>query len=236
MIKQFLALSFVLFTSFGFVQDHPPIRYSSSHISAEKNQPEEAEEPHAQYLKNKNVPSLIRGEVAEVLAFFPELADVQIDFVFKKKINKCFMQAQPKWYGFFQSKSKRDYVIKISRSFQLEGSAIPIEEMPSDVLKGWFAHELGHIMDYQDRSAFSLMKFGFSYITSRKYMMEAERTADVKAIHCNLGEYLLSSKNFILNHTDIPLEYKEKINRFYMSAEEATELIDNLPEDMFTIG
>ncbi|MDF9795460.1 hypothetical protein OKW21_000723 [Catalinimonas alkaloidigena] len=234
MFQHLSVLLLIVFSTFNFGQNDASTVYHKHDVATKQFVETKIEESEKQILKNKKAPSIIREEIAEVLSYFPELANTQIDFVFKDRINKSFMQAQPKWYGFFQSKSKRDYVIKISRNFQMEGHTIPIEKLPKDIIIGWLAHELGHIMDYQDKSAFALMKFGWSYLTSREYMIEAERTADVQAIHCNLGEYLVIKKNFIQNHTDIPLEYKERIKQFYMSAEEAIELMDNLPDDLLT--
>ncbi|MFP4290066.1 MAG: hypothetical protein ACLFQ0_00470 [Cyclobacteriaceae bacterium] len=192
------------------------------------------EENDELYLLNKKVPAILREDVAEVLSYFPELAETEIEFVLRNKINKSFMQAQPKWYGFFQSSKKRDYVIKISRHFQLEDSSIPLEEIPREVRLGWLAHELGHIMDYQERNAFSLMGFGISYITSRKSMMEAERAADVHAIHCNTGDLILHTKDFILNYEGVPQVYRNKIEKYYMSAEDAMQIIEEIPQEVLS--
>ncbi|MEK6478954.1 hypothetical protein WJR50_15515 [Catalinimonas sp. 4WD22] len=234
MFQHLSVLLFIVFSTISFGQKDASINRHKHDVEKEQFLPTKIKDSEKQILKNKKVPSIIQEEVAEVLSYFPELAEIQIDFVFKDRINKSFMQAQPKWYGFFQSKNKRDYVIKISRNFQMEDYMLPIEELPKDIIIGWLAHELGHIMDYQDKSAFALIKFGLSYITSHEYMIEAERTADVKAIHCNLGDYLVIKKNFIQNHSDIPLNYKDRIKQFYMSAEEAIELMDNLSGEMLT--
>lgn len=186
----------------------------------------------AHYLLHKKMPGLLRKDIAQALSYFPDLADVRIDFVFRDKLNKAFMQAQPKWYGFFQSPDNRHYIIKISRNFQLEDGMLPIEEMPRDALLGWLAHELGHIMDYQEKSAFALMAFGLSYITSHQHMIEAERNADIHAIRSKAGPYILQTKDFIHGYQGVPQAYREKIARFYMTPGEAMQLMDELSEEM----
>ncbi|MEK6479086.1 hypothetical protein WJR50_16180 [Catalinimonas sp. 4WD22] len=178
------------------------------------------------FTQNKNIPEIIRKEVIEALSHYPELAETPIDFVFRKDIIKSFMQAQPKWYGIFQGKKKRRYIVKITPALKLKNKSIPIEELPTDALVGWFGHELGHIMDYKNRSGFALLRFGIGYMTSEKYLMKAEQRADLYAINHHLGSEILSTKHFILDHAQIPLAYKERIRRLYMSPEEVMEIID----------
>ncbi|WPP52720.1 hypothetical protein [Catalinimonas niigatensis] len=178
------------------------------------------------YTKNKSIPDIIRDEVIIALSHYPELADTRIDFVFRKDILKSFMQAQPRWYGIFQGKRRRRYVVKITPALQLKEKSIPVEELPTDALVGWLGHELGHIMDYETRTGFGLIRFGIGYLTSEKYLKKAEQTADLFAINHHLGSEILSTKHFILEHADIPLAYKERIRRLYMSPEEVMEYID----------
>lgn len=179
------------------------------------------------FLNNKTIPAVIAEEVEAALSYYPSLADTRIEFVFKDNINNSFMVAQPKWYGVFQGKNKRSYVIKMGREFQLnDNQSVPIEDLPENVLEGWIAHELGHIMDYKDRSGIALIGFGIRYITSKNYLINAEQMADIYAIDHGLGDFLISTKHFILDHDDIPSQYKKRIKRFYMSPEMVVQLIE----------
>lgn len=58
-----------------------------------------------------------------------------------------------------------------------------------------------------------------------KHIVEAERTADTIAVNQGMGEYILKTKNFILNHADIDQNYKNRINRYYLSPEEIMEIV-----------
>src|SRR5690606_41261583 len=92
-------------------------------------------------------------------------------------------------------------------------------------------HELGHIVDYRNKSAFGLMIFGFRYVTSENYIIDAERVADTYAVEHGMGNYILKTKNFILNHTDLSESYKNRIKRLYLSPEEIVVLVNELESD-----
>lgn len=184
------------------------------------------------YAKNKTIPDPIREVTLEALSYFPDLLDIRIDFEFKKKIGGSVMQAQPRVGSLvFRGKENRAYRIKISRYLELEDENILIEELPHDVLLGWIGHELGHIQDYMDRSAVNLMGFGVKYYCSRQFVTEAEITADSYAVSHGLGEKIIATKNFVLNHDKLPEDYKNKIRALYMSPGEILSLVEAIEKD-----
>ena len=178
------------------------------------------------YSENKIIPDPFRHEILTALSFYPELQHTCIRFTFKDNIRKSFMQAQPVLSSMFNPIGKREYVINMSRYFKIGREKIYIEDVPSEVIIGWVGHELGHIMDYKDRSLWSMIKFGIGYLFSRPYLMEAERVADTYAIQHGLAEYIIETKNFILNHAQLPEKYKAKIRKFYMPPEEVMLMIE----------
>lgn len=177
---------------------------------------------------NKIVPDIIWREAYVALAHYPELKDTPIELRFKKKIKKSFMQAQPKFGDFFKSKGKRSYYIMISERFNIEDQEFDVTNVPSDVLIGWIGHELGHIMDYKHRSAVNMFWFGARYLTSKRYIREAERAADTYAVNHGMGEYIIATKDFILNHAHLSENYKNRIKSLYLSPEEIMELVEDL--------
>lgn len=180
---------------------------------------------------NKIVPDNIWREAYVALSHYPELRDTPIEFRFKKNIKKSFMQAQPKIGGLFRKKGNRSYLILINEEFSIEDEKFDISMVPSEVLIGWIGHELGHIMDYQDRSAVGLIWFGLKYITSKNYIREAERVADTYAVNHGLGEQIIATKDFILNHSRLSDVYKARIEDLYLSQEEIMVLIDEIHEE-----
>jgi|SRR5690625_1086888 len=180
---------------------------------------------------NKDIPDVIRPQVEKALSFYPDLKDVPITVKFKKKIKKSTMQAQPKFLSIFRNRHKRSYVILISETFQIEDDSFEILDMEDEVMIGWLGHELGHIMDYKHRSGIGMVIFGIKYLFSKKHIREAERTADAYAIEHGMGEYIIATKNFILNNSDISEIYKERIRKLYLSPEEIMDMLNELEED-----
>lgn len=176
---------------------------------------------------NKVIPDLLKEEILLSLSYYPELLKTRIEFqILSPQIKKSVMQAQPIVSTLFNPKAERSYVIKISRYFKGENEPLPIEHISQEVLIGWIGHELGHVMDYLNRSVWEMAEFGLGYLFSRRYLMQAERTADLFAISHGLGDKIVATKNFILDHAHLPERYKEKIRRLYVSPEEALLLIE----------
>ena len=118
------------------------------------------------------------------------------------------------------------YVILISRNIQIEGEKFTIDDIPSDVIIGWIGHELGHVMDYRNRTNVGMLIFGLKYLFSSAHIKEVERAADTYAIAHGMGDYILKTKNFILDNANLSEKYKDRIRRLYISPEEVMELIN----------
>lgn len=177
-------------------------------------------------LDNKIIPESLKTEALEALSFYPELWDTAIEIKFKDNIKKSTMQAQPRFTSFLKPKEDREYLILISRKIQIEGENFTMAEIPSDVKIGWLGHELGHIMDYHDRTNVGLIILGIKYLLSPSSIKKVERMADTYAIAHGMGDYILLTKNFILDNANLSERYKARIRRLYISPEEVMELIN----------
>ncbi len=175
---------------------------------------------------NKIIPEVIKSEVLTALSYYPELKDTEIEFKFKDNIKKSTMQAQPTFGSIFRSKENRKYIILISRKIQIEDESFTIDNIPSDVMVGWLGHELGHVMDYSNRTGMGMILFGIKYLFSGAHIKEVERAADTFAINNGMGEYILKTKNFILDNASFSDKYKAKLRKLYMSPEEVMHLIE----------
>ncbi|WP_375443465.1 hypothetical protein [uncultured Fibrella sp.] len=185
----------------------------------------------AQFRTNKIIPAVIEGNVLMALSFYPELKNVAIQFVFKQAIKSSVMQAQPVFSSLLNSRKNRSYRINISALFKLTHTAIPIHQLPDAIMIGWIGHELGHIMDYQQRSNMGMVGFGLGYVLSSAYVKKVEQLADQYAVQHGLGHYLIETKRFILDHAELPQAYKDKIARLYVSPEEIVEQVKRLEEE-----
>ena len=180
---------------------------------------------------NKTIPSVIEKNVLKALSHYPELKDTDIRFVFKQSLKGSVMAARPVFGSLLRKKKNRAYQILISSTFRLPNTIEPIHQIPDSVMIGWIGHELGHIMDYEERSSMGVIGFGFGYVFSRKYVRKAERIADIYAVEHGMADYIIATKNFILDHAELPQAYKDKIARLYLSPDDIVELVTELEEE-----
>ena len=101
-----------------------------------------------------------------------------------------------------------------------------MNHIPQNVLIGWLGHELGHVMDYHNRSGLNLIRFGMGYLFSESFVRKAEQRADRYAVRHGMKDYILETKNYILNHVGLSEKYKEKIKRLYVSPEQLLEFVN----------
>lgn len=174
---------------------------------------------------HKEIPKSIEAETQKALSYYPALKDTPISFKFKENIKKSTMQAQPLLSSFFRSRKNRKFVILISKRIKIDKETFKITDFPSDVLIGWIGHELGHVMDYRARGTIDMFFFGIKYLYSTGHIQEVERAADTFAVAHGMGDYILKTKDFILNHADISETYKARLRRLYLSPEEIMQLI-----------
>ncbi len=177
---------------------------------------------------NKQIPQVIEKQVLIALSHYPELKDTDIRFEFKQHLRNSVMAARPVVGTLLRHRDKRAYQILISPVFRLMHSIEPIHQLPDSVMIGWIGHELGHIMDYEERSVWRVAGFGISYWLSKKYIRKAERVADTFAVNRGMGPYLVATKAFILDHSELPQHYKDRIAKLYLSPDDIMDLVTEL--------
>jgi hypothetical protein len=148
----------------------------------------------------------------------------------KRKIKHTTMQAQPIVNSDFFNKRRRAYRVDF-RETTLIHEDIMVQDLPETVLKGWYAHELGHIVDYQERGYWNMIKFGFNYLFFDQCKKEAEKMADVYAIRFGFKDEIKEMKEFIINHADIDPKYKSRIKKYYLGPEEIEHIIQEIQEE-----
>lgn len=172
------------------------------------------------------IPETIINEVETALSYYPELKNTAINFEFKKNIKKSTMQAQPTASSFLKRKGQRSYNIFISETVKISGEVLYTIDMPQEVLIGWIGHELGHVMDYKNRSNLNLMWFGVKYLLSDNHIATAERAADTYAVQSGMEQYILKTKDFILSQANLEQSYIARIKKYYLSPEEIMDIIN----------
>ncbi|WP_425391353.1 hypothetical protein [Ekhidna sp.] len=137
----------------------------------------------------------------------------------QRKVKGTTMQAQPvinitKLFG-----GPDRYKIKLAR-YVRDSESIKVSELPDIVLKGWFAHELGHVVDYAPHSTIGMIKYGIKYLVSSNFRKEVEHRADKIAIDAGFHEEILATKRFVFEHDLIDDSYKNQMRKYYMSIDD----------------
>lgn len=137
------------------------------------------------------------------------------------------MQAQPVINASFFTPKDRHYIIQMNHQLDTPG-ADRVVDLPEEVLIGWFAHELGHIVDYLSLSPLAFMQYGLRYWLSDSFRKKVERQADLHAIAFGMADYILATKRYILYKAGLPQPYINRILRYYMTIEEVIEEAEKL--------
>lgn len=156
----------------------------------------------------------IRTAFIEVLEKYKRLHPYEI-VVKRSPTGSSTMQAQPiiTFKSLFNGNKR--YTVKLGEYVRYSDN-IAIRDVPEDVLKGWFAHELGHLVDYQDHSNAGMIRFGLKYMFSDKFKRDCEFEADSIAIEHGFHREIIATKNFLMENDRIAADYREKLRKFYM--------------------
>ncbi len=160
----------------------------------------------------------VKRSFTEVLSQFQVLHPFEV--VLKQRpVKSSTMQAQPiiDLSNVF-SPGKR-YQVKLA-VYLKDSQNLKVADLPDDVLAGWFAHELGHVVDYLPYSNLEMVAYGLKYLYWPKFKKQSEHTADHIAIANGFHEEIIATKRFILEHDLLKERYKEIIRKYYLSVEE----------------
>ena len=171
----------------------------------------------------------LREWFAETLAAYPELLPHPI-YLRKLPTKYSTMRAQPVINWSFFRRATRHYRVDFSSHLEVT-EHVRVRELPKPVVVGWFAHELGHLVDYLNRPWRGMIAFGLGYAFWSRYMREAERRADTIAVDHGFGEQVLATKRYLINHATLPAHYKKRLRKYYLSADELEALITAYEED-----
>lgn len=154
----------------------------------------------------------------EVLNRYEALHQYDIRLV-QKRIKASTMQAQPIVSLKSLFTGVKRYQIKLAL-YVKDSDQILVSDLPDDVLTGWFAHELGHIVDYEPRSNFGMIIYGLRYLFSDKFKRQAEHEADNIAVMNGFAAEIIATKRYILENDFLGDHYKSIITKYYMSIDD----------------
>jgi hypothetical protein len=166
---------------------------------------------------------------AQALGAYPRLRDRPI-YLRKLPMQYSTMRAQPVLNWQFISRATRHYRVDFSNHLEIT-EYVKMRELPDEVIVGWFAHELGHIVDYLDRPLRGMIAFGLGYALWSRYMRKAEKRADSIAVDHGFGAEILATKRFLMDNAALPPHYRQRLEKYYLSADEIEALILSYEED-----
>ena len=160
----------------------------------------------------------IRECFLTVLKEYPALHPYPITLE-QKNLKGSTMQAQPiiRLSNLFSSQKR--YRVRLAH-FVRDSPDLPIHELDPAVLTGWFAHEMGHLVDFEGRSNLGMVGYGLRYLVSTKHQRQAEHEADYIALKAGFYDEIMATKEFLLNHVLIDDGYKAKLHKYYMSPQD----------------
>ena len=171
----------------------------------------------------------LREWFAQTLAAYPELLPHPI-YLRKLPTRYSTMRAQPVLNWQFWHRGSRHYRVDFSSHLEVT-EHVRVRELPREVIVGWFAHELGHIVDYLHRPWRGMIAFGLGYALWSRYMREAERRADTIAVDHGFGAEVIATKHYLMEHATLPEHYKQRLRKHYLSADEIEALVTAYEED-----
>ena len=179
---------------------------------------------------NKRIPDELVEVVLKTLSHYPELDTIPIEFVIDNGMHNSFMQAKPISMTLLRKRRNRRYKVQLMSHMMIEDTVIPVHELPEDALMGWFGHEIGHIVDYENMDNFEIIVLGIRYVFSKKYVIRTEKRVDMIAIDHGMAEENIAWKEFVLNQPSLPKAYLDKIRNIYMPPAKIQKLIEKESE------
>lgn len=168
----------------------------------------------------KKIPDEIKSQALIALSFYPELENRHITFRFRKRTTP--LSSRPRLFSLFKRKKNRRYVITISTKTTSSLEPILLMNLPYNAQIGVLGHEIGHIIEYNQKKNLQIIGLAFKLLNS-KYVNSFELNTDRIAIEHGLGYQLHNWSSYVRKALDIE-EWKgaagtSLVNQRYMNPE-----------------
>jgi hypothetical protein len=172
----------------------------------------------AKYGQHKNFTPETELAALLALSFYPELRNTPINFKYKEI--KTTMAARPR--AAMPLSRKRSYNIYINSQASLVGG-VNYAELNLEQQLGIIAHELAHIVQYEQKDNLQLLLMGLRYKWSPDFKVKMERATDQLVIDHGLAGPLRAFSCYVLYESKASDSYKEFKRKNYMLPEEIHE-------------
>jgi hypothetical protein len=173
---------------------------------------------------NKGLPKGFEIAAAIAYSAFPELKDVPIEMILTP--DGAPMEATPVIKSLFSLTGGRKYQILLNDAENTHFDPILLRSLPFDAQVGILAHELGHIVYYEDLNIFAFAKWGLMYLTSDDFVATHERSTDLMPIYHGLGNQIYQYAYFVRydpSCREFYLNGKDFMDKYYLTDQELLE-------------
>ncbi|MDZ7879723.1 MAG: hypothetical protein U5L45_18740 [Saprospiraceae bacterium] len=165
------------------------------------------------FSRNKLFHPKIKNAALVALSRYPELKNTRIEFLFRNIT--ATMETRPKINLKAFSKKQRTYQVFINFN-KGKNRALDIDSLTETMKIGWIAHELGHVVDYESRSAFSLMVMGLFYVSVPSFKRNIEQSVDIITIRHGLGYENCEGAEYLLYQSNAAEKYRKNNLSYYL--------------------
>jgi hypothetical protein len=176
----------------------------------------------------------LMADVRLTLSYYPELQGANIK-VYYSSIKQT-MNSRPCFRNLFVKRANRTYRIIINNNTRKE-KGLPIAELSEDVRIGFIAHEVAHMLTYDQMNNLQTLKFAIRYVFSKKFVYNVERYTDNVVIEHHLARQLYAGTAYCRSCTDLTPEYRAYSSTYGLNLSEIiclwhkTTPSDSLPDN-----
>lgn len=185
MFKSGLLILFISLFYRGFAQIGKPVQSFNPEMIGDL----ELANLNEQYGKHKILPLGFEKQALIALSFFPELANISIEFKVTETMTP--LASRPTLWSAFKKPRNRHYLITISSKSSGIMDSILLGNLNYNAQIGVLAHELSHVSDYNTKNFWQFLRLGFGLLSS-SYMDKFEFNTDQICIDHGAGYQLLA--------------------------------------------
>jgi len=123
----------------------------------------------------------------------------------------------------FRNKENREYMIAIDKKIKNK-KGIVLDSVPFNARVGVIGHELGHIVDYSEKTKFGIIFTGIGYLFP-KYRRKLEENIDRITIEHGLGYQVKYFSDFVVNHSHAAEKYLKYKRKYYFTPAQIMSVI-----------
>jgi hypothetical protein len=173
------------------------------------------------FARGYELPALI------ALAGYPELKEIQIEFVFANSNTPC--SSKPRGLDVFKDPADRLYYINITKQIKKGREEILPKNLPLNMMVGLLAHELAHIVDYLGKGSLNTIITGVLYPLP-PYKEKLEKKIDTITVQRGFGHQLKDFAELIVKlQKQYPDDkYYHSYFRYYLSPGDIEKKLNSL--------